>query len=134
MGAQVAYQQGKYLGRMFRFGAEQWIADSDAPAFKYNHQGTMAYVGDGKAVAEIDPNSMVKLGRSPITNHFFWRSLYGDQDQLRLMGPAGFALWRSVYFSKLVSVRTRWCVASDWLRTALFGRPVSSSAQGTLLM
>merc|ERR1711972_775094 len=44
--AQVAYQQGKYLGRMFRFGSEQAIADPRTAAFEYNHQGSMAYIGD----------------------------------------------------------------------------------------
>jgi len=129
--AQVAYQQGKYLGRMFRFGCEASIADAQAAAFEYNHQGSMAYVGDGKAAAEVDPNSIAKkLGSSPITNRFFWRSLYGDESHVKLMGAAGFALWRSVYFSKLMSARTRFCVASDWLRTSLFGRPAASSVQG----
>lgn len=129
--AQVAYQQGKYLGRMFRLGSQHLISDPEAEAFKYNHQGTMAYIGQGEAATEINPNSVIKLGRSSITDHFWWRSLYGDTDQLRVMGPAGFAIWRSVYFSKLFSTRNRWSVASDWIRTGFFGRPASSSAQGT---
>uniref|UniRef100_A0A7S1L141 External alternative NADH-ubiquinone oxidoreductase-like C-terminal domain-containing protein n=1 Tax=Alexandrium catenella TaxID=2925 RepID=A0A7S1L141_ALECA len=91
----------------------------------------MAYIGQGEAATEINPNSLIKLGRSSITDHLWWRSLYGDCDQLRVMGPAGFAIWRSVYFSKLFSTRNRWSVASDWIRTGFFGRPASSSAQGT---
>jgi len=130
--AQVAYQQGKYLGRMFRLGCQHLISDPEAEPFKYNHQGTMAYIGQGEAATEINPNSVFKLGRSSITDHMWWRSLYGDCDQLRIMGFAGFAIWRSVYFSKLFSTRNRWSVASDWIRTAAFGRPASSSAQGTL--
>merc|ERR1719265_1622257 len=39
--AQVAYQQGKYLGRMFRCGSEQAIADPQTAPFDYNHQGSM---------------------------------------------------------------------------------------------
>jgi len=129
--AQVAYQQGKYLGRMFRAGSTGLIADPEAPAFEYNHQGSMAYVGQGEAAAELNPNSIIKLGRSSITDHMWWRSLYGECNELRIMGRAGFAIWRSVYFSKLFSARNRWSVASDWGRTAIFGRPASSSAQGT---
>jgi len=129
--AQVAYQQGKYLGRMFRLGKEHLISDPEAAPFKYCHQGTMAYIGDSQGAAEIDPNAFIKLGRSSVTDHMWWRSLYGDTDQLRVMGPAGFAIWRSTYFSKLFSSRNRWSVASDWLRTGMFGRPASSSAQGT---
>eukprot|EP00747_Dinoflagellata_sp_TGD_P111348 gnl/TRDRNA2_/TRDRNA2_171205_c0_seq5.p1 gnl/TRDRNA2_/TRDRNA2_171205_c0~~gnl/TRDRNA2_/TRDRNA2_171205_c0_seq5.p1 ORF type:complete len:512 (+),score=94.90 gnl/TRDRNA2_/TRDRNA2_171205_c0_seq5:87-1622(+) len=131
--AQVAYQQGKYLGRMFRAGATHLIADPEAPGFKYNHQGSMAYIGEGQGAAEIDPNSIVKLGRSSITDHLWWRSLYGETNQLRVMGSVGFFIWRSVYFSKLLSGRNRWAVASDWTKTEFFGRPVASSAQGTYM-
>jgi NADH:ubiquinone reductase (non-electrogenic) len=129
--AQVAYQQGKYLGRMFRLGQQHLISDPEAPKFEYNHQGTMAYIGQGEAATELNPNALIKLGRSSITDHMWWRSLYGECDQLRIMGPMGFAIWRSVYFSKLVSMRNRWSVASDWMRTSFFGRPACSSAQGT---
>jgi len=129
--AQVAYQQGKYLGRMFRTGRSHQITDPEAPPFEYAHQGSMAYVGKNEAAAELNPNAMIKLGRSSITDHMWWRSLYGECNEIRVMGWAGFAIWRSVYFSKLFSARNRWSVASDWGRTAIFGRPASSSAQGT---
>lgn len=129
--AQVAAQQGKFLGRMFRRGNEHLLIDDGAPAFSYNHQGTMAYIGNSEAATELFPNGLVKLGRSSITDHMWWRSLYGECDHIRVMGLAGFAVWRSVYFSKLYSGKGRWCVASDWLRTSMFGRPSASSAQGT---
>lgn len=129
--AQVAAQQGKYLGRMFREGGEGLIADESAPSFNYCHQGTMAYIGDSKAATQLYPNGMIRLGQSALTDHLWWRSLYGDVDHVRVMGLAGFAVWRSVYFSKMYSSRVRWCVASDWLRTSMFGRPAASSAQGT---
>lgn len=132
--AQVAYQQGKYLGRQFRLGGQHLIDSPETPAFEYNHQGTMAYIGKGEAATEINPNAMIKLGRSSITDHFWWRSLYGDVDQLRVMGPVGFAIWRSTYFCKLLSNRNRWSVASDWMRNAAFGRPAASSAQGTSIL
>jgi len=132
--AQVAYQQGKYLGRQFRLGAQHLIDDPEAPIFEYNHQGTMAYIGQGEAATELNPNALIKLGRSSITDHFWWRSLYGEVDQLRVMGPVGFAIWRSTYFCKLLSNRNRWSVASDWTRTAFFGRPAASSAQGTSVL
>lgn len=134
--AQVAYQQGKYLGRQFRLGAQHQITDTsgETPGFEYNHQGTMAYIGKGEAATELNPNALIKLGRSSVTDHFWWRSLYGDVDQLRVMGPVGFAIWRSTYFCKLLSNRNRWSVASDWVRNAMFGRPAASSAQGTAIL
>lgn len=131
--AQVAYQQGKYLGRMFRLGSQHLIGDPEAPRFEYNHQGSMAYIGDGEGAAEIDPNSIIKLGRSSITDHIWWRSLYGEETNVRVTGMVGFAIWRSVYFSKLFSSRNRWSVASDWMKTSLYGRPAASSVQGTAL-
>jgi len=129
--AQVAFQQGKYLGRMFRLGCQHSITDPGAPPFSYLHQGSMAYIGKAEAATELNPNALIKLGRSSVTDHLWWRSLYGEVDQLRVMGFMGFAIWRSVYFSKLFSSRNRWSVASDWSKTAMFGRPASSSAQGT---
>eukprot|EP00933_Yihiella_yeosuensis_P082104 TRINITY_DN95861_c0_g1_i1.p1 TRINITY_DN95861_c0_g1~~TRINITY_DN95861_c0_g1_i1.p1 ORF type:complete len:508 (-),score=109.10 TRINITY_DN95861_c0_g1_i1:3-1526(-) len=130
--AQVAYQQGKYLGRMFRLGQQQAIADPEATPFKYNHQGSMAYIGEGQGAAEISPDAFIKLGESRMTDHAWWRTLYGEESQIRFMGPGGFAVWRATYFAKLVSARNRWAVASDWMRTGLYGRPSSSSSQGTL--
>eukprot|EP00933_Yihiella_yeosuensis_P080313 TRINITY_DN93725_c0_g1_i1.p1 TRINITY_DN93725_c0_g1~~TRINITY_DN93725_c0_g1_i1.p1 ORF type:complete len:510 (+),score=102.81 TRINITY_DN93725_c0_g1_i1:71-1600(+) len=130
--AQVAYQQGKYLGRMFRLGKQHSITDPECSPFVYNHQGSMAYIGDGQAAAEIDPKAFIKLGENSFTDHVWWRSLYGDDGQVRFMGPIGFAVWRTTYFSKLVSARNRWAVMSDWLRTSLYGRPAASSSQGTL--
>mmetsp|Transcript_48477 Transcript_48477/g.113464 ORF Transcript_48477/g.113464 Transcript_48477/m.113464 type:complete len:514 (-) Transcript_48477:85-1626(-) len=129
--AQVAAQQGKYLGRFFRRGNQHSIVDENTPGFSYSHQGTMAYIGENKAATELFPNGLIKLGRSSVTDHLWWRSLYGEVDHVRVMGVAGFAVWRSVYFSKMYSARGRWCVASDWLRTSFFGRPAASSAQGT---
>lgn len=130
--AQVAAQQGKYLGRMFRVGSQHLISSSAAPPFEYNNKGTMAYIGSGEAAAQISPDNFIKLGRSSLTDHFWWRALYGDDNELRIMGQAGFAIWRSVYFSKLYSTRNRWSVASDWMRCSWFGRPAASSAQGTM--
>jgi NADH:ubiquinone reductase (non-electrogenic) len=130
--AQVAYQQGKYLGRMFRKGRAHLVNDPEAAPFQYNHQGSMAYIGQGEGAAQLDPNSMIKLGRGKVTDHLFWRSLYGDEKEFIAMGAMGFALWRYVYFNKLLSGGTRMGVASDWLRTGFFGRPTASSSQGTL--
>eukprot|EP00929_Paragymnodinium_shiwhaense_P030538 TRINITY_DN1728_c1_g1_i3.p1 TRINITY_DN1728_c1_g1~~TRINITY_DN1728_c1_g1_i3.p1 ORF type:complete len:512 (+),score=142.96 TRINITY_DN1728_c1_g1_i3:101-1636(+) len=129
--AQVAAQQGKFLGRMFRHGVNDNITNEDAPAFHYHHQGTMAYIGDNEGAAELFPKGLLKLGTNSVTDHFVWRSLYGDVDHAQFLGLAGFAVWRSVYFNKMYSRRGCWSVGSDWTRTFLFGRPAASSAQGT---
>mmetsp|Transcript_17441 Transcript_17441/g.49524 ORF Transcript_17441/g.49524 Transcript_17441/m.49524 type:complete len:510 (+) Transcript_17441:95-1624(+) len=132
--AQVAFQQGKYLGKLFRRGSEDMLASPETKGFSYMHQGAMAYIGKGEAATQLDPNGILKLGKGSITDHIFWRSLYGETDQLRVGGLAGFAIWRSVYYLKLMSARNCWAVGSDWMRTTFFGRPASSSAQGTYML
>merc|ERR1712151_706604 len=107
------------------------ISSENALGFDYKHQGSMAYIGDSKAAAEVYPNGLLWLGQSSITDHFFWRSLHGEMDHARVLGFAGFTVWRSTYFSKMYSTRCRWSVGSDWMRTTFFGRPAASSAQGT---
>merc|ERR1719262_791931 len=71
--AQVAYQQGKYLGRVFRLGQQHLISDPEAPKFEYNHQGTMAYIGQGgcsstsaSASRARGPARSSRLGTAPV--------------------------------------------------------------------
>eukprot|EP00747_Dinoflagellata_sp_TGD_P167395 gnl/TRDRNA2_/TRDRNA2_191745_c0_seq1.p1 gnl/TRDRNA2_/TRDRNA2_191745_c0~~gnl/TRDRNA2_/TRDRNA2_191745_c0_seq1.p1 ORF type:complete len:571 (-),score=91.74 gnl/TRDRNA2_/TRDRNA2_191745_c0_seq1:271-1983(-) len=130
--AQVASQQGKYLGRAFR---DQSAAHTEP--FSYNHQGTMAYVGKGEAVAVLTAPQLPKIGNG------FWRSLAECPDdamkpehQHKASAPAknewsfagmfGFGIWRGVYFAKLFSYKNRFNVGTDWLRAFFFGRTVAT--------
>eukprot|EP00747_Dinoflagellata_sp_TGD_P206542 gnl/TRDRNA2_/TRDRNA2_80238_c0_seq2.p1 gnl/TRDRNA2_/TRDRNA2_80238_c0~~gnl/TRDRNA2_/TRDRNA2_80238_c0_seq2.p1 ORF type:complete len:592 (+),score=86.09 gnl/TRDRNA2_/TRDRNA2_80238_c0_seq2:51-1778(+) len=135
--AQVASQQGKYLGRAFR---DKGGAPTEP--FEYNHQGTMAYVGQGEAVATL---TVPKLPNLSGARGGFWRSLSecpGDimkpeHQQLpkkaekkttdfNVAGLFGFGIWRGVYFAKLFSYKSRFNVGTDWLRTIFFGRTVAT--------
>jgi len=129
--AQVAAQQGKYLGRMFRRGSESMIADAECAPFDFKDKGKMAYIGDSKAAAEVQPAGVLRLGDGKMSNYTFWRSLYGDQDDVRFLGWTGFAVWRYTYFSTMFSTRNQYAVGMDWSRSALFGRPATSSVVGT---
>jgi len=140
--AQVAAQQGKYLARTFRDEG----ANASEP-FRYNHQGTMAYVGKSEAVAVLtSPN----LSGSYLKSFSFWRQLASCPDHLlkpehrtstpantatqktlNVMGISGFAVWRGVYFAKLFSYSNRFNVANDWIRSFFFGRVVASSLQAS---
>ena len=40
-------------------------------------------------------------------------------------GRRAFALWRSVYLAKQVSLRNRVLVAGDWVRDRVFGRDIT---------
>jgi len=141
--AQVAAQQGKYLARAFR--DEEGSA---ALPFRYQHQGTMAYVGKSEAVAVLQSP---ELGANPLKDFSFWRKLASCPDGwlkpehrmsapaesvekkgpwiVNVTGIAGFAIWRGVYFTKLFSYSNRFNVAIDWIRNFFFGRVVASSSQ-----
>jgi NADH:ubiquinone reductase (non-electrogenic) len=114
--AQVASQQGRYLGTLFNELSEDFykkhkgeINDEELDkkiqekkGFEYKHLGMFAYVGGHEAIAQL-----------------------GGQDSYKSSGVATFFLWRSVYFSKLLSSKNRFLVLTDWLKTEIFGRDIS---------
>lgn len=130
--AQVASQQGKYLGRMFQRGGESTIASQDAGPFVFKDKGKMAYIGESKAAAEILPAGVLRLGNGKMCDYAFWRSLYGDYEDVKVLGWPAFAIWRYTYFSSMFSGRNQLAITTDWCRAAIFGRPASSSSQGTV--
>ncbi|KAF8154707.1 pyridine nucleotide-disulfide oxidoreductase-domain-containing protein [Crassisporium funariophilum] len=71
--------------------------------FHYSHQGSLAYIGSDKAIADL-----------PFMNGNFASG-----------GVATYLFWRSAYLSTLFSLRNRTLVATDWLKVKLFGRDVS---------
>ncbi|KAL0958838.1 hypothetical protein HGRIS_014155 [Hohenbuehelia grisea] len=71
--------------------------------FHYSHQGSLAYIGSEKAIADL-----------PFMNGNFASG-----------GVATFLFWRSAYMSTLFSLRNRTLVANDWMKVKLFGRDVS---------
>ncbi|KAG2029973.1 NADH dehydrogenase [Suillus americanus] len=122
--AQVASQQGSYLSRVFKLLAKKDKLEADLShaeiseeaeklkkqidkvklkPFHYSHQGSLAYIGSDKAIADLPI-----FGRE-------WTS----------GGVATFMFWRSAYLSTLFSLRNRSLVAGDWVRVKLWGRDVS---------
>ncbi|KAK4504840.1 hypothetical protein PRZ48_002803 [Zasmidium cellare] len=71
--------------------------------FEYSHQGSLAYIGSEKAVADIS-----------------W--LTGN---LASGGQLTYLFWRSAYLSMCFSTRNRVLVFMDWLKSYIFGRDVS---------
>jgi NADH:ubiquinone reductase (non-electrogenic) len=130
--AQVAMQQGKYLGRMFRRGAESTLSASDTAPFEFKDKGKMAYIGDTSAVAEIQPANVLRLRKGKMSNYAYWKALYGEEDDVKIKGFPGFAIWRYTYLSAMFGYRNQFNVFMDWSRAALFGRPAASSSQGTV--
>ncbi|KAE8145664.1 NADH dehydrogenase [Aspergillus avenaceus] len=71
--------------------------------FQYSHQGSLAYIGKERAVADIS-----------------WLS-----GNIASGGTMTYLFWRSAYLSMCFSTRNRVLVAADWVKAKLFGRDVS---------
>ena len=109
--AQVAAQQGSYLGRLLNKISKDIhdddkkdleIIKSQSP-FDYKHKGIFAYTGDGHAICQVST----------------WRS------DIKGTGSKAYALWASVYWSKLLSMTNRACVGFDWFKTKAMGRDIT---------
>lgn len=100
----MASQQGQYLAKYLNHLAEQnddetCVKKAVGP-FHYHHLGTLAYLGN-TAVGDF------KWGYQMIGG--LW-ALY---------------LWRSIYWSEQVSMRTRINLSLDWSKCAIWGRDIS---------
>ncbi|KAF2767689.1 external NADH-ubiquinone oxidoreductase 1 mitochondrial precursor [Teratosphaeria nubilosa] len=71
--------------------------------FEYSHQGSLAYIGSEKAVADIS-----------------WFT-----GNLATGGQLTYFFWRSAYLSMCFSTRNRILVLMDWIKSSMFGRDVS---------
>jgi NADH:ubiquinone reductase (non-electrogenic) len=107
--AQVAGQQGSYLAKQFN---GETTAD-----FQYFHKGSMAYVGQNKAAAQV---SMLKSFLPE-----FMQGLPIVGDDIVLTGTLAEWVWRVLYLDMQISNRNKLQVAFDWVKISLFGRCVS---------
>ncbi|KPI38115.1 External alternative NADH-ubiquinone oxido, mitochondrial [Cyphellophora attinorum] len=71
--------------------------------FQYSHQGSMAYIGAEKAVADVS-----------------WFS-----GNIASGGTMTYLFWKSAYLSMCFSMRNRVLVCVDWAKSRFFGRDVS---------
>ncbi|PGH06754.1 NADH dehydrogenase [Blastomyces parvus] len=71
--------------------------------FQYSHQGSLAYIGKERAVADVS-----------------WLS-----GNIASGGTLTYLFWRSVYLSMCFSTRNRVLVSFDWIKAKMFGRDVS---------
>ncbi|KAI8908392.1 hypothetical protein EDD86DRAFT_191652 [Gorgonomyces haynaldii] len=106
--AQVASGQGRYLASFFNAlgrlesptGQDVENLRAQLGPFNYNHLGTLAYIGQDRAIADLPGN--VHVG-----------------------GALTYYFWRSAYLSNLFADRNRLLVAFDWMKKTLFGRDIS---------
>lgn len=125
--AQVAFQEGQYLAeylsKLHNVEALKYRisnptdkdnvdklfkklerAESKLPVFVYNYQGSLAYIGSEKAVADL---------------------VWGDWSNITSGGNFTFLFWRSAYIYMCLSVRNQCLVILDWLKVSMFGRDCS---------
>lgn len=127
--AQVAFQEGNFLGSHFKklheiealkYQLENSKGDANVniervskkldtlqkrlPIFKYNHQGSLAYIGSERAVADL---------------------VWGDWSNVTTGGTITFLFWRSAYIYMCLSVKNQFLVCLDWMKLSLFGRDIS---------
>jgi len=94
--AQTAQRQGKYLGKSLN----KIVKGRQVKPFRYKDLGMLAYIGSHKALA--------------------------NTRQYKGSGFAAWLFWRSVYITKLVSLKNKVLVLFDWFKTFVFGRDVSN--------
>uniref|UniRef100_A0A7S0L5Z8 NADH:ubiquinone reductase (non-electrogenic) n=1 Tax=Coccolithus braarudii TaxID=221442 RepID=A0A7S0L5Z8_9EUKA len=107
--AQVAGQQGSFL-------AAQFNGETQKP-FKYFHKGSMAYIGQEKAAAQV---SMLK---NLLPEALQELSFLGDD--IVLTGGLAEVIWKFLYLDMQISTRNKLQVGFDWTKTILFGRDTS---------
>ena len=71
--------------------------------FRYSHQGSLAYIGHEKAVADVS-----------------WLS-----GNIASGGTLTYLFWKSAYLNMCFSMRNRVLVVVDWAKSSVFGRDVS---------
>lgn len=108
--AQVAAQQGIYLGKALTKMAKNTSADAIKP-FKYHNLGIMAYLGGWEAL--YDPQ-------------FGGSNANSTSQKVHLSGRVAWLWWRSAYFTMTVSLRNKILIPVYWFVTWIFGRDTSS--------
>eukprot|EP01025_Chloroclados_australasicus_P010990 TRINITY_DN14731_c0_g1_i1.p1 TRINITY_DN14731_c0_g1~~TRINITY_DN14731_c0_g1_i1.p1 ORF type:complete len:536 (-),score=64.97 TRINITY_DN14731_c0_g1_i1:675-2282(-) len=99
--AQVAEQQGRYLAKALNEHGKDDSVKVDP--FIYKHLGSMATVGDYKAVFQLGSDAKV----------------------MSFTGFISWVAWRSAYLTRLGSINKRIKVMVDWSTSLLFGRDLS---------
>lgn len=72
------------------------------PKFSYDHFGSLAYIGNDQAIADLSES-------------------YGG---IKVGGKLTYLFWRSAYLSNLVSFRNKVSVIADWLKKSIVGRDI----------
>ena len=137
--AQVASQQGSYLGRLFSKDfksstsaeppSRKIIPSFEEPYFvsEKANIGQLGVVDEVKKVEYAKNFQFLNLGiLAYIGASQALAQVSVDDKNILGSGPVGFLLWRGIYWSKQVSWRNRILVGIDWVKARLFGRDIGS--------
>ncbi|RHZ61043.1 hypothetical protein CDV55_107001 [Aspergillus turcosus] len=102
--AQATFQEAKWLAA--RLNADDI---EQAPPFSFRNMGTLAYIGDARALMQLPHEDGKQYKYLP----------HG------LTGRMAWLVWNSAYLTMSISWRNRLRVAFRWLLNNLFGRDVS---------
>jgi len=110
--AQVASQQGRHIGRAIR--------DGEDSKFEYKHAGSLCCLGSDNGIAQLFAGS---------AQFSVWDAIGAQQigkngDERAVTGMPAFMLWRSLYWTKLLSTSSRLSLGGDWVKAKLHGRDV----------
>jgi NADH dehydrogenase FAD-containing subunit len=112
---QYCLSAGKFLGELFRRTSLHGDLIDAYPEFVFSYKGALAYVGASRGIADLNLKSL-------------WDIHPMDDGHFKVEGTSAFAIWRSLYFSKLLSSRNQAQVAFDWIKSWLFGRDIATPA------
>lgn len=77
----------------------KFLNGSEKGTFHYNHQGSFANLGSNSSVL--------------------------DAPNVKLTGLSAWFAWKGVYFGKQLSVKGKFNLAVDWVKSSMFGRDIS---------
>lgn len=98
--AQVAFQQGEWLAKYLKSLSKNKI--SNISPFIYHHRGTMCYIGNQRAIAEISSK---------------------DKNNPKLIsGEWVFGFWRMASLSMNITLRNKMFAINDWLKVWIWGK------------
>lgn len=99
--AQVANQKAKYLAQKLN----KIVKDQEhTKLFEFQNQGSLAYLGDWKAIYDRSSADTVKTKET---------------------GRIAWLLWRSAYFTMTLSIRNQILVPTYWFLNWIFGRDLT---------
>jgi NADH dehydrogenase FAD-containing subunit len=134
--AQVASQEGSYLGRLFSKGYKmgtfpapskpvQEAAEEELPPSERLSLGGLGVRNEEVVFAK--PFQFLNLGiLAYVGASEAIAQVAVDEQQVLGSGPIGYLLWRGIYLSKQVSWRNRLLVGVDWIKAKFFGRDIGS--------